>query len=460
MAKHVITISNKRIYDYYKANTNVNIESMNLVLLDFMEQLGNDMTKVISNSVFGEILSNVKEIKQQVLSFNDHIALKMQEHNNSFIETTKLVISVATSENTDKVMQLLNRNTDSFIDKINISIPKTQDDNHKKIQESLLAFQKTINEDIKTYLSSNNSETSLKEYISSLDSKITTMQQPIYTFISSNQEQINTKLTSLRDDSITNKSANDKVMSELNEFLTKYKTSSQFKGQCSENMLGNVLNKMFPMAEVINTTSLKASGDFLLRRTGKQTILLENKNYEANVNIDEIKKFLRDANEQKTHAIMMSQYSGIVSKPNGFIEINDGKVIIYLHYVDYSVDKIKMAIDVIDNLSERLEEISNVEEIDGYVIKKDVLDKINDQFQVFLSQKEIVITTVKEMNKKLLTQIEDLKMPDLSLFLNDKYASIQNQQFSCEVCNLPFQNKRSLASHKKIHKGEITISTN
>ena len=453
MGKHETVINNKRIFDYYKANTNVNIETMNLILLDFMEQLGNDMTKVLSNSVFGEILSNVKDIKQQVNSFNDTIGVKMQEHNKSFMETTKLIISASSSENTDKIAQLLNRNTDSFIERINFSIPKTQDENNKKIQDNLLAFQKVINEDIKSYLSTNNSETSLKEFIGSLDAKIMTMQQPIYTFISSNQEQLNAKLSSLRDDSVSNKSANDKVMSDLNEFLTKYKTSSQFKGQCSENMLGNVLNKMYPIAEVLNTTALKASGDFLLKRLGKQPILLENKNYETNVNVDEIKKFLRDVNEQKTHAIMMSQYSGIVSKPNGFIEINDGKVIIYLHNVDYSADKIKMAIDVIDILSERLDEISNVEEIDGYVIKKEVLDKINDQFQIFLSQKEVVLTTLKEMNKKLTTQIEDMKIPDLSLFLNDKYASIQNQQFSCEICNLPFQNKRSLASHKKCHKG-------
>jgi len=46
MNKYVTTINNKRIYDYYKSNTNVNIESMNLIMLDFMEQLGNDMTKV------------------------------------------------------------------------------------------------------------------------------------------------------------------------------------------------------------------------------------------------------------------------------------------------------------------------------------------------------------------------------------------------------------------------------
>jgi len=453
MSKYGITINNKRIYDYYKANTNVNVESINLILLDFMEQLGNDMTKVLSNSVFGEILGNVKDIKQQVNLFNDNIGIKLQQHNKDFIETTKLVIGASSSENTDKITQLLNRNTDSFIERINFNIPKTQDETNKKIQDNFVVFQKTINEDIKTYLSQNNSETSFKEFIASLDSKITAMQQPIYTFISSNQEQINTKLNSLRDESVVNKSANDKVMSDLNDFLTKYKTSSQFKGQCSENMLGNVLNKMYPTAEVINTTALKASGDFILKRTDKQTILLENKNYEANVNLDEIKKFLRDVNEQKTHAIMMSQYSGIVSKPNGFIEINDGKVIIYLHNVDYSSDKIKMAIDVIDILSERLEEISNVEEMDGHIIKKDVLDKINDQFQLFLNQKEIVLTTIKEMNKKLTNQIEDMKIPDLSLFLNEKYASIQNQQFTCEFCNLPFQNKRSLAAHKKIHKG-------
>ena len=77
-SKHVTTINNKRIYDYYNANKNVNIESMNLILLDFMEQLGNDMTKVLSNSVFGEILSNVKDIKLQVNSINDNFALKLQ----------------------------------------------------------------------------------------------------------------------------------------------------------------------------------------------------------------------------------------------------------------------------------------------------------------------------------------------------------------------------------------------
>ena len=463
--QNVISFSNKRIYDYYNSNPNINIESMNIILLDFMEQLGNDMTKVLSTSVVGEILNYVKDIKQQVFSLNDQFSLRLQEHNKSFIETTKLVIGMASNENTDKITQLLNRNTESFIERINISIPKTQEDTNKKIQDCLLSFQKTFNEDIKSFLSSNNSQSSLKDFISSLDSKITTLQQPIYTFLSSNQEQINTKLNALKEDSLSTKSSNDKVISDLNEFLSKYKSSSQFKGQCSENMLENVLNKMYPSGEVINTTAIKAAGDFMLKREGKQNVIIENKMYERNVNADEIKKFLRDVNEQKTNGIMMSQYSGIVSKGNFFIEIHDGKVLIYMHNVEYSPEKIRLAIDAIDILSTKIEELSNVEELNGCVIRKDILDKINEQFQAFIYQKDIVITTLKESHKKIITQVEELKLPDLSLYLNEKYASIQNMNYSCEICNLPFQNKRSLAAHKKIHKGRgdesetITVST-
>jgi hypothetical protein len=221
-------------------------------------------------------------------------------------------------------------------------------------------------------------------------------------------------------------------------------------------MLGNLLNKMYSEAEVVNTTAMKASGDFIIYRDCKPTILIENKNYEANVNIDETKKFLRDINEQKTCGIMISQLSGIASKPNGFIEINDGKVLIYLHNVDYSQDKIKMAIDIIDNLSEKLEEISNNADNEGTIINKDVLERINDEHQRFLLQKELITTTLKDMHKKINTQLEELKLPNLGLYLNDKFASIQNQQFICDVCNGVFTNKRSLASHKKIHKKSTT----
>lgn len=425
---------------------------MNLILLDFMEQMGNDMTKVLSNTLFEEILSNVKNIKQQVSSFNDNFSLKLHEHNKSFIDSTKLIVGMASSENSDKVIQLLNKNTDSFIDKINIAIPKSQESVSLQIQEKLSLLNNDLTSSFKDFLSQNSSESNIKDLMSSLDNKIINMQQPLLTFISTSQEQITNKLISLREESITSKSHNDKLMNDLTDFLSKYKSSSQFKGQCSENLLENILNQLFPTGSIINTTALKASGDFILKREDKNNILIENKNYESNVNLDEIKKFIRDVNEQKTHGIMMSQHSGIVSKPNGFIEINDGKVLIYLHSAEYSKERIKMAIDIIDNLSEKLDELSTLDNNDGLIIKKDILDNINDEFQKFIIAKESALTILKEFNKKLSNQIEDMKLPDLSTYLNDKFASIQNQQFICDFCNVGFTNKRSLASHKKIHK--------
>jgi hypothetical protein len=420
-----------------------------------MEQIGSDMSKILSNTITGEILENVKEIKQNMTTFNDQISLKLHEHNKNFLDTIKMVISVASTDSTDKTIQSLTSSINGFMERITSSIPKLQEQSSSKLFEFLSTFKTSISHDVQEYISSSNKQSNLQEYIKTLETKISSMQQPLLSFISTSHDQIATKLSSLREENTNN----DKIMSELSEFLSKYKTSSQFKGQCSENMLENVLNKMYPTGEVTNTTALKASGDFILRRPNKQSIMFENKNYEANVNLDETKKFLRDVNEQKINAIMLSQYSGIVSKPNGFIEIHDGKVIIYLHNVDYSQEKIKMAVDIVDNLSDKLEELNAMDGDEaGVIIKKDVLDRINDQFQMFMSQKEQLALTLKEMNRKLLIQVEELKLPDLSMFLNDKYASMQNQQFCCEICNLPFQNKRSLASHKKIHKTKTSIT--
>ena len=451
--QHLNAFTNKRVFDFYAANKNISLETMNIIILDILEQLGNDMTKIMSNTVSGEILNYVKDIKYQVTSLHDTMSIKLQEHNQSFLETTKLVIGAASSDNADKISLLLNRNTETFVDKINASIPKTQEDSQRKIQDCLQTFQNTLNTDFKTYLSCNNSDSSLKEFLANLDAKLITLQQPIYTFLSANQDQLTSKINHLREETVSSKVCNDKVMGDLNEFLNKYKSSSQFKGQCSENMLETVLNRMFPTGEVTNTTAFKAAGDFMLKRDGKPSIIIENKMYESNVNVEEIKKFLRDVTLQKTNGIMMSQHSGIVSKRNFFIEIHDGKVLIYMHNVEYSPEKIQMAIDAIDILSAKIEETCNVEEMNGCLISKDTLDKINEQFQTFIAQKEIMLTFIKDSSKKHIALLEELKMPDLSLYLNDKYASIQNQQFACEVCALPFQNKRSLAAHKKIHKG-------
>ena len=450
--KYSMTVNNKRIHDYYKKNPSVDFESMNLVLLDFMDKISHDMSKVLQNTLQGQLLQEVKEIKGQLSLFQENILGKVSETNKSFVETLKLLLSMNSSEHSDKVVQLLQKHSESFIDKISNLLPKTQEETQRKIQDQLVLLQKTIQCDFQQFMIQSKPETNLSEFLSSFDTKLSVLQQPIFQMIQSNQEHVSTKLSTVKDELLVNKATNERLYSEMSEFLHKYKASSQFKGQYSEHMLETILTEMFPTASIENTTSQTASGDFMIHREGYQDILIENKNYERNVDLDEIKKFIRDVNHKECSGIMMSQLSGIVSKPNFFIEIHNGKVLIYLHKVFFSKEQIKMAIDVIDHLSSRLSTIVTNEEEHGFNIRKEVLDRINAEVQHFVKNKEMLATTIKESSRRMLAQLEEIQLPELTLFLNDKYASVQNQAFVCETCNHSFPTKKGLAMHKKVHK--------
>jgi len=450
--KYTLTLSNKRIYDYYKQNPSIDFESMNLVLLDFMDKINHDMSKVLQNTLQGQLLQEVKDIKGQLSSLQETLFSKISEANKSFLETIKLLLSMNSSDHSEKVVHLLHKHSESFIDKMTNLLPKSQEETQRKIQEQMVLLQKTIQCDFQQYMLQSKTETNLTDFISTFDTKLSVLQQPIFQMIQSNQENVSTKLNTVKDELLVNKTTNERLYTEMSEFLHKYKASSQFKGQYSEHMLETILTDMFPTASIENTTSQTASGDFMIRREGYADILIENKNYERNVDLDEIKKFLRDVTQKDCSGIMMSQLSGIVSKPNFFIEVHNGKVLVYLHKLYFSKEQIKLAVDVIDHLSSRLTAIVASEEEHGVSIRKEILDKINQEVQLFVKNKEIMASTIKETTRKLLSQLDELQLPELSLLLNDKYASIQNQSFLCETCNHSFPTKKGLAMHKKVHK--------
>lgn len=444
-----LTISNKRIWDFYNNNKNINFEAVNLIFLDLIEKINNDMSSTMSSAINNEILSHVKDIKGDVGSITNSLIVKFHDINKEYINNMKLIISSSSSESIEKLTGTLERNTEMFVYKINQEIPKTHQDLNNKMKESFESFQLTIINDIKEQLNTSiNKEATYKEFISGIDKKI----QPLNALITANQTQMITTLSNLKESSIISQSNQNKVIEELGEFLNKYRTNSNFKGKSSENMLELVLNKLFPSSEVINSSaSLKMSGDFMLKREGKQIILIENKNYDLAIQKEGVEKFLRDIRFNKCNGIFMSQYSGIQYKPHFFIEIENNCVLIYLHNVEYSEEKIKIAVDIIDKLSDKLNELS-IDDAEGITIDKDILDKINLEFQIFISHKENMIFNLKEMQKTFLSQFEDLNMPNLSIFLNSKYASMQNQKWTCDICNESFTKKASLSSHKKKHK--------
>lgn len=470
-------IHNKRIYEYYKSNPNISIETMNLILLDFMEKMSTDMTSLMQNTFqgqlmtemkdvkhlltktdtpFGQLILDVKDIKLTMSDLKDSIFITLQEHNKNFLETTRLVISSSNNESIEKITSLLNHTTDNYIERIKTSLPSIHEELGKKIQDYLSLSQKTIQIELQHYLM-NRSESTLQEFISGFETKISTIQTPIYALLQSNQEHITNRLMSVKEDMVLSKNTSERLYTEMSEYLNKFKVSSQFKGACSEKELHKLLSDMYTTDEIINTTGETASGDFIMKRNDEEYIMFENKMYENNVDKKEVEKFLRDSREKGLHSIMISQYSGIVGKPNYHIDITDtGMVLVYLHHVNYSCEIIKIAVDIIDNLSPKLKNITKQEMLDGFVIKKELLDKINLQMNTFIMNKKKMVAMIKDQQKCLLEQLDLFDLPDLSIFLSDKYLT-NMMDFCCGICGEGFKSKSSLAAHKKVHdKDNVT----
>jgi len=423
---YTVSINNKRIHDFYKNNPSIDVESLNLLMIDFIEKLNTDMSKTLTETINKEILRNVNNLEQNVRTINK-----------DYIETIKTTMKINSNEESVKLSSLINKSTQQFTDKIN-------EVTENKFKTTLNDFNNNI---IKELKENNNSDNFIKKF----ESKLQTIQQPMYSFISSQQELLVKKMNENSND----KSKMDDVLNELSDFLNKMKNSSVHKGNYGQNILENVLNSAFPSSQIVNTSGTKASGDFMIKRDNKPVILVENKDYKYNVNADEVKKFIRDINEQNTHGIFLSQHSGITTKTNYTIDIYEGKVLVYLHNVEYNPDIIKCAVNIIDNLAYKVEIIENDE---GETISKETLQKINSDFQVFLTKKQLAIDTAKDIQKKLLVHIEDIAFPTLSDWLSNKGVNMNNAcTYHCEICSQVFTNKRALASHKKVHKNNEPI---
>lgn len=441
-----MVLNNKRIYDYYKKNPGINIETMNLILLDFMEKLSTDMTSLLQNTFQGQVMNEVKELRQQMSLFQGTLLSQVQKTNEEFIEKTKLVFSVSSNENKEYLSQQLQRNTDTFMDKLQLFIPKGNEEMNRKIQEQLSIVHKSLQEDIQAYVTK--TDAPLGDFISLLDTKLSSIQQPLFSLIQTNQEHLSTKLSTVKEEMVVSKNTTDKLYTDLSEHFNKYKISSQFKGACSEKDLGGVLVELFSDDLIENTSGQNEQGDFHLVRNQVPYIMFETKSYRSNVDTEEVNKFVNDTKKTRLHSIMMSQYTGIVGKKNFTIDINEhGNIMIYLHQVNFSPDKIRLAVNIIDNLAPRIKAITEEEETNGIMIDKDVLNRINNEVSLFLDRKNKLKDLLKEQCKTSCAHVDTLELTDLGLFLKDKYPEKKHKMY-CH-CGYGCDNKKQLSNHQR-----------
>ena len=233
---------------------------------------------------------------------NNSIIDSIQKTNETFIDKTKLLLN-------ENISSLIENNNTSMVDKTKILLIENQDKYLSQVDNTLKTFQTSISEEINK-LTNNNDDNAVKDFISTFDSKCSTMfqnaQQPVYNILQSTEDRIQTNIQVVRDATLNSQLKNDSTMDDLSAYLKKFNNSA-YKGAIGEAELESVLNLMYPSAEIINSSGTKACGDFMMKRENKPNIMFENKVYETNVKHEEISKFIRDVEEIKTHSIFLEK---------------------------------------------------------------------------------------------------------------------------------------------------------
>ena len=559
-AQNSLTISNKKIIEFYEKNTSIDFENINVLMVDLFENVLQDATQNLTKTISSQILSECKEnrekiielnhnllsIQNQIQKLNTDLTLKTHDVKKEYVEEMKSLLTVHTNEKIKVLLDNMNEqildkqklllhdfkedsqttsenNTNRIIDKtmlalnevnnqslnritslveqnanhlmektkniINDIIPENQEKCTKQIQENIRNFFTILNEDTKKIISNNseittflskyqekinisektsseilgevktmmnrNKDENISQFIQNFDTKYNILlqgiQTPIVSVINSTEERLHSTLNNLHTSTKESNISQTKVMNDLEEFLNKYRNSS-FKGQLGENHLSSVLTKMFPTAEIIDTSKLTSSCDFQLKRENKDAILIENKDYNVNVDPKEVKKFIGDCETRSSHGIFLSQNTGITSKNNYQIDIMGGKILVYVHNCEYQSNKIQIAIDIIDTLSQKLKDLNIEDNKDEMVFSREIMEEINSEYQLLISQKEAVIHYVKEFQKNLVIKLEEIRLPKLEniLPLNLTSLNANKKVFKCEVCGtFVTDSGRSLSAHQR-----------
>ena len=456
--KKNIVIKDKTIIAFYNDNPNLNIISMNLIFIDILKKLSTNLNETLTNTINHKILSTLTDLSKEVFNLKQDVSTKLQDTKKEYIDNIKLILDNTTMNTNDKIQTILEKNNENIVNKttsiINEIIPKNNNHISSLIDNSIKTLSESINHETNMLIQNiNKDENSIAEYVNNIDTKfntmITNLQQPIFSFIQSSEERTNTNVQQIRDKLISQQLSQESLNNGMQEFLNKYKHNSSSKGNVSEHELYSILQVIFPCDEIIDCSTETATCDYRVNRLSstRPTILFENKDYARSVTTEEIKKFERDINLQKQHGIFISQKSNITFKEPFQIDIINNLIHIYIPNAEYSIDKIKIAVEIIDSLSSKISNL-NQTQTETININKDDLDELIEAFNDFNTQKLSIIETVKSNNKLILDKIENMQLNAVKKILNKNGFFHIDEDFRCKHCTTFIgKNKASLGAH-------------
>ena len=454
-----LTITNQKVIDFYTCHPSISFEFTSLLMVELLEKMGQEaLNQTVINKVFERLQTiegQIKDVSTFVSKNQDDFLLKINmkliDMQKEYTENIKMIIL---SNSTDKIAPLLKESADNLILKTNLLLnefeTKTTNVVNTKIVDTIRDLQKTIQDDTaKLNLNPEN----IKDVLLTLQQNFISTTTKLEMNMNKNMEEI--KRTN--QDNFVSIKAETSTNQECVHDLIKKMEGVTTKGRISETILSSILSTLYPCASINAVGNVKESGDFIMERTDKPKILVENKNWSCNVYQDEVKKFIRDIEVNNCCGVFLSQNTGISNKRNYEINVHNGNVLVYVHFVNNDPEKIKIAIEIVDHFKERLNDLSSTE-ID--TISKDTLNEINREFNNFVSQRIGMIKTLRDFNQSMNKQIESISMPYLTDFLSSRYGEYLSTE-KCEFCNKSFKNFAAVKAHQRScdRKNEVELKT-
>ncbi len=350
------------------------------------------------------------------------------------------------------IMESLNENmnktlTNTTVMEILDTIKCLRTDNKSILSSAMNEVKQGLNEDIRMIMSNSVNE----KLEPALREKLKEQQTQLVANVSGRLEQLlENKISGLKETTNANRDIINSQNDTLNSLLKRFENSSK-KGKMSENLITNVLAEVYPLAEIEDVGKTKETGDIMMIRKDKPKILVENKDWTRPIVNAEVQKFVRDVEIQKCHGLFLSQNVGICSKDNYEINILEGNLIaVYIHNVNYDPEKIRVGIDIIDNISEILKEIDvlEVNQNEEHSISKELTQFINAEYQNYIAHKERTIKMAKDFVANLIKHEEDFNFSSLEKFLESK-CSTQNNKNVCKYCGFIGKKAQSLSAHMR-----------
>ena len=447
-----LMLNNKEVFDFYK-KSQLDFEHINIMFVDILKKLIADLDSSVNSNLASKLLDKFNMLDHKIESITSSVSmcktdittsfeLKMNEYRKEYIESLKQILTV---NNAECIAPLIKESNNTLLDKTSLIIsdllPKNHDSLSKDITSHFKLFQSTIASETTKLLASSLDKKTIDDFFSKIVQTMGQSQNALITVISTSESRLENKLVEterkmneIKEISTLNNSANQTLQTNVTEMLKKFEKGST-KGNVSEHITYNILLSLFPCAQIDHVgNEQKETGDIVLVRNNKPKILIENKDHTStNVPKSEVEKFIRDCEIQNCCGIMLAQHRGIANKQNFELQLNNGNVLLYIHEVNFDKEKIKMAIDIVEQFKFKIDETFDNE--DDCIIDKDTLNEINKEFSNYVCQKTNMLKLLKDFGEKMNFSINDLKLPVLEKYLSSNFASASLQtENMCKYC--------------------------